>query len=355
MHRLLSTTLLLLLPLFATATSIFDQLNLADPHAALPVTLSLPFDSIIARSSEDQKGVFSFTDATGIAQDWSVKISLRGKFRRTRCGMPPLKLDFSKKDLRIAGLTSYDKYKLVVPCYESAEAQELVLKEYLAYQAYALVTPTSFRTQLLELTIRDENGGSDRIVTAFLIENTDEMAERIGGEDTEVLLGAPAEHYAAEAEATHALFQFLIGNGDYSLLMRRNVKIVTIGDEKLPVGYDFDFAGWVDAHYASPNGDVGQTDLSERIYLGYAQSDDIMERATTKFRDKRREVLKLIRSSDLSYESRLELDHFATSFFSQLNRLKSDRDLTLYDQLRGEVASLIPMGEDASNFQSFGK
>lgn len=309
----------------------------------------------MARSPGDIKGIFTFTGADGTVFLWDLKISTRGKFRRARCEMPPLKFNFSKKDLRAAGLTEFDKYKLVLPCFENPQAEELVLKEYLAYKAYEMITPFSYRTQLLKLSIKDVNGGPDHLVTAFLIEATDEMAARNGGTELENILGNTADYYDQEAEVTHALFQYLVGNGDWSLVLGRNVKVIQIGDRNIPVGYDFDFTGWVGAPYATANSNVGQKSIYERIYLGYAQTDQVIDEVAGKFQEQRRAILKLINGADLPSDSKVSTQRFAARFFSRLNRLNSDNEFTKYDQLRGETAMYIPIGEEVESFRSMGR
>lgn len=355
MNRLLTITLFLLFPLLASATSIFDLIHQEDPYAASVAALALPVDSIMARSADEQDATFTFTGADGTIYIWKLKVSTRGKFRRARCEMPPIKFNFSKKDLRAAGLSEFDKYKLVLPCFENPQAEELVLKEYLAYRAYEMLTPFSYRTQLLKLSIKDSNGGPDHVISAFLIEATDEMAARNGGVEYEKVLGNAAEFYDEEAEATHALFQYLVGNGDWSLVLGRNVKVIEVGDRHIPVGYDFDFTGWVGAPYATANSNVGQKSIYERVYLGYSQSDEVIDEVVRKFQENRRDVLKLIDNSELTADAKSSTQRFAARFFSRLNRLKTDNELTKYDQLRGETAMYIPMGEEIDSFRSMGR
>ncbi len=355
MNRLLVLTVFIFLPVLANATSIFDQLKRTDPHVAATATLTLPLDSLTARSVQSEEAEFTFVDNNGRLQHWSLKVTPRGKFRRLRCAMPPLKLDFKKKELEAAGLARHDKYKLVLPCFEGDEAEALILKEYLAYQAYELITPLSFRTQLLKLTLRDVNGGKDQVVTAFLIEDTDEMAERNHATEVDTLVGQSPERYNQDAEATHALFQYLIGNGDWSMLLQRNVKVVRIGEELFPVGYDFDFTGWVGSPYAVPNSNIGQTSIYERVYLGYAQPDAVIQRVLPKFKEQRRALLKLVRGAALDEGTTLAVHRFVSRFFSRINGLEATEKLTLYDLLRGDVAEFIPLGEAASSFHSTGR
>ena len=356
MIRLFSFLLLVPISSLATAQSIFDRMIQDDPHGRMSATLALPMDSIHGRSNAEVDAALVFTDNQGVRQHWMIEVSARGKFRRNRCAMPPLKLDFSKKELRLAGLSEHDKYKLVLPCFENELGEELILKEHLAYQAYNLVSPLSYRTQLIDLELQDVNGGESHNVVAFLIEDTDQMAARNDAEEIDNVIGRPSDAYLAEAEATHALFQYLVGNGDWSMLMGRNVKMLESGQGLLiPVGYDFDFTGWVGAPYASAVSDVGQRSIYERVYLGYAQPDEVINRVFAKFKEQRRAIIRLINGSALTPESKLVTTRFAARFFSSINRMNGASDLTVYDQLRGETAEIIPSGEFPDSFKGVGR
>lgn len=357
MNRISSTLLLLLLPLFAGAASIFDLMQRSEDFDAISMTLTAPMDSLLNKVPAKQEAHLTFVDNQGKEQSWDLDISIRGKFRRSRCSFAPLKFNFSKKDLTAAGLDTFDKYKLVSACSESASAEELILKEYLAYRSYSLLTEASFRVQLLKITFQDSNGKhADRTETAFIIESTKEMAARLGGEEIDDALGLPAEAFNAKAEATHSLFQYLIGNGDWSMPLVRNVKFVKMPDGLItPVGYDFDFSGWVGAPYASPVSEVGQTSIYERVYLGYTQSDALMRETSQNFREHRKEIISLVNRSPLEELNREVLWRFVSRFFAQVHRMTNNERVLLYDQLRGEVAEIIPPGAEAGSFRTTGK
>ncbi len=355
--QLFSVLFLIALPVMVSATSIFDLLYTEGKQQAIALRLEAPMDSLLAKTPNKQEATLLFTDINGQPQRWSLDVSIRGKFRRNRCDFAPLKFNFSKKDLKAIGLDPHDKYKLVTPCNDGSLAGDLIMKEYLAYRAYQLLTPYSYRVQLLNITYVDSNGNlPDRTETAFLIEDTDEMAARLGGEELENALGQPAEAFDATAEATHALFQYLVGNGDWSLPLTRNLKVVKMANGKLiPVGYDFDFTGWVGAPYATPTSEVGQRSIYERVYLGYAQEDKVMRDIATSFRDQRKAVISLINSSDLNEVDQEILWRFVSRFYAKLNRMNNNDSLLLYDQLRGETAEVIPPGAEASSYQLMGK
>ncbi|WP_026232309.1 hypothetical protein [Neolewinella persica] len=355
--RLLSSLILLFLPVLASATSIFDRLY-SGTEAPLEFRLELPVDSLLAKVNGDQLAKVFFTDVNGEANTWDLEVAIRGKFRRQRCEFPPLKLNFSKKDLRAAGLETFDKYKLVSSCSADPLAGNLVLKEFLAYRAYNLLTDVSFRVQRLTITFVDVNGNHpDRVEHGFIIEETDELAARLNLEEMESAIGQPAHLYNPTAEATQALIQYMVSNGDWSTVLARNIKVYKAADDQLiPVGYDFDFSGWVGAPYASPSSDIGQQSIYQRVYQGYVQPDKVMREVADHFREQRRPVMDLIDNfTDLPTEDRTVLRRFVARFFRELNQMNINNSILLYDQLRGATAGVIPPGAEADAFQSMGK
>lgn len=354
-------TILLLLAVFSfqslTARSVFDLIYTGKDEP-VAIRLEVPMDSVLAKVKDKQQAALTFTDVNGQAQNWELNVKIRGKFRRQRCEFPPLKLDFGKGALGRAGLAEWDKYKLVSTCSSDPQAKNLVLKEYLAYRVYNELTPQSYRVQRVLITYADANGVyPERTEEGFLIENTDEMAARLGGKEVENALGLPAEAFNATAEVTHALTQYLFSNGDFSMPLARNLKVVALpSGELIPVGYDFDFSGWVGAPYASPTSEIGQQSIYHRIYQGYAQSDDVMRKVANHFKDKRRTVIDLIANFQyLPVEDRTVVQRFAARFFRELNQMNHNDAVLLYDQLRDGVAEMIPPGGEAGSFQSMGK
>jgi len=355
--RITYTLLFSLLPLLASAGSIFDLLYTEGKQEAIALQLTAPMDSLLAKKHLKQVATLAFTDTEGNAQSWNLDVSIRGKFRRNRCDYAPLKFNFSKQDLKAAGLESHDKYKLVTPCNADPMAEDLIMKEYLAYRAYQILSPYSFRVQLVKITYVDANGNQpDRTATAFLIEDTDEMSARLGGEELDNAIGQPSEAFDPVAEASHALMQYLVGNGDWSLPLVRNLKVVKMTDGRLiPVGYDFDFTGWVGAPYATPTSEVGQRSIYERVYLGYVQDDKVMRQVATSFREQRKAVISLVNSSDLNEVDQEVLWRFVSRFYARLNRMNNNESMLLYNQLRGETAEVIPPGAEAASYRSIGK
>ena len=342
--------------LTAQQGSFFDLLYASQTgdHTPRAVTITLPLDSVYAKTEAKFPATIAFTDVDGEAQVWDLKLNLRGRFRRARCPFAPLKLDLSKKDLRTRDRALHDKFKLVTHCADDEVNRTLLLKEYLAYRAYALLTPYAFRVQLLEITYVDANGNhADQTYLGFLLEDPDEMAERAGGVEVEEALSLPPVAFSPRAEADHALFQYLIGNADYNLPMLRNLKLVELPTTQLvPVGYDFDFSGWVGSPYANATREVGALSIYDRVYLGFARPDHVLRKSILHFQVQRPAIEELVRSfSLLAPGERQVLLRWIGRFYTEMDLLLSNPNVPLYTQLRGKATTYVPVGGNRTDYE----
>ncbi|MFK8008525.1 MAG: hypothetical protein AB8H03_19355 [Saprospiraceae bacterium] len=268
--------------------SIFDVMT--QPNE-LTITLIFNVQEIIDNRKSDKKhpGLLTFLDSEGNLQNWKVDVKARGVFRRYNCPeMPPIKLNFKKSDLKEKGLSKFDDYKIVTHCMEDYEsAKAVVLKEYLAYKYYNSITDNSFRVQLLKINYVDSKTGIIRQHFGFIIEDFALLRDRVGAEKCKNPLGISKEEVNREEYKKLALFQYMIGNSDWSLRQVRNVKIMILGGKYVVVPYDFDFAGLVLAPYARVNSDYGLTSLRERVYLGFEEDLEDIEAVKKRFRKRK--------------------------------------------------------------------
>lgn len=248
---------------------IFDLMLQPD---AIEVSLELDMAEVMTlkRKEDELKAKFSFTDIHGEAQQWNIKVGARGKFRRMRCeGIPPLKLNFKKSDLRDAGLAAFDDFKLVPQCLEDEKAaQEYLMKEYLAYKIFNRISDFSFRVQMLKITYIDANSGEKTKQYGFLIEDTAQLRARIGGEKCKDCVNLSLDQYNLKEANRVSAFQYLIGNSDWNFATEKNVKLIKIDGKVIPVPYDFDFTGIVGASYSSVDTGLGIRTVYDRVYLG---------------------------------------------------------------------------------------
>ncbi|MFZ2899519.1 MAG: hypothetical protein WA004_12895 [Saprospiraceae bacterium] len=244
----------------------------------LEVVLETDLRALLSdKNDEFLPATFSFKDAMGQEQRLATGIKPRGKFRRRVCDFPPLKLKFEDEELVQRGLLPFGSLKVVTHCLANVNgSMDNLLREYLAYELYQQMTPMSYRVKLAQITYMDAKKREKPITRmAFFIEPTEEMAYRLEGEEVEDF-GISIEKLEPRNSAEMRIFQYFIGNTDWSINTLHNVKLIrhTESGDLLAVPYDFDFAGWVDPIYAIPNPNIGQTDIRDRYFFGEPPSLD---------------------------------------------------------------------------------
>jgi len=328
------------LPEKVCKNSIFDQLSGRD---VVEVTLRMNLEELMEnrRTEEYQKASISYLSRDGRNMRREIKVQVRGKFRRRVCQFPPIMLKFSEDDLEADGLyEEYDKLKLVTHCLDDRKPGNAnVLKEYLGYQIFRRVTKTSYRTQLMKITYADTEGNRDDFERyAVLIEETDEMSHHVGGLECEECRNLTLDSLEASQECTMAVFQYMIGNVDWSIPMMRNVKIVKPyrGEgKKTAVPYDFDYSGLVSPSYASANTQLGQQDIRDRIYLGFEVSDEVMRPVLNTYLEKEQELLDYVKNFKLlNSQGRYEVQKYLESFFEILRDLGIEKGENLHKRLK---------------------
>lgn len=292
-----------------------------------PLEISLKFDVDLflenRNNGEYQKGQIEYETLEGEMMAYDIKVRTRGKFRRRVCDFPPIKLKFPKKVLLAQGYAEFNTLKLVTHCLDGKEeSYDNVYREYLAYKMYNELTEKSFQVQLVKITYHDVSGKHGKKKRfGFIIENTDEMASRLNGSICDCLNVDP-ETVVAKDENLMALYQYMIGNADWSTKLNRNLKLVnTANQEIIPVPYDFDFAGFVDAAYAIPSVDYGLKSIKDRIFLGYKADRHIQNQNLFLFKQKKATFLKMIDRGKIADETRQELLNYINAFFENIREL----------------------------------
>lgn len=245
-------------------------------HTPLRLTLRTRVEYLRDERPEEDEvdGTVTYVDSTGAPVTVDVEVRTRGNFRRQKrnCNFPPLRLDFPRTRMGGTVFEEQDKLKLVTPCQDRRnDYQQYVLQEYLAYRVYNLMTPVSYRVRLVEITYEDVDGRyPTRTKVGFLIEEDEMMAHRNRAFMSEWEQFHPG---GADAEqlALMALFEYMIGNADWSQPFFHNVDMVRTWDDGryLVVPYDFDFSGVVDARYAEPDPSLGTESVRDRVYRGF--------------------------------------------------------------------------------------
>ncbi len=208
------------------------------------------------------------------ADSMQIRVKARGHFRRAKgtCLYPPLWLNFDQENTPQSSVFyGQDKIKLVTPC----QGDQYVVREYLVYKIFNLVTDKSFRDRLVQITFKDTvKNTTTRPMFGMLLESEDKMAERnhsISLDRQKVL----PQNTQKQDFLNMAVFEYLIGNTDWSVRYLQNIKLLYTDTTGAPVTvpYDFDHAGIVNAPYAEPAPELKLTSVRERRYRGYCIDD----------------------------------------------------------------------------------
>jgi hypothetical protein len=240
-------------------------------------TLTADFDKIKGdrkEESEYRPGVMTVTADDGSPREIEVKLKTRGKFRLKTCRFPPLRLNLPKGSLDGTVFDGQNKIKLVTHCRDGEGDEQNLLEEYLVYRTYNVITDRSFRVRLARITYVDTSGDDDPLTRfAFFIEEVDAIADRLGGLILNVKQVHP-KHLSARESARMAVFEYMVGNTDWSMIYFHNVELLRTAESvHVPVPYDFDWAGFVAPSYAKPDKSLNIRSVRDRIYRGFCRPD----------------------------------------------------------------------------------
>lgn len=221
-----------------------------------------------------------------------IRVKTRGHFRKLRenCTTPPLLLNFDTlPDLAKTIFKGQNKLKLVTTCVD----EEFVVQEYLAYKIYQLITEKSFRVRLVKVIFEDSIRNKTRSARyGILLEDQNKMAKRNHSAIRKQLNVNP-QTIDKEPFLKMAVFQYLIGNTDWSVQYLHNIKLLVNhnGKSLVTVPYDFDMSGIVNTPYAAPAEALLLSSVRNRRYRGYCL-DNMSEFESTfqLFNDLKKEI-----------------------------------------------------------------
>lgn len=249
-----------------------------------------------------------------------IRLRSRGNYRHRTCPFPPIMINLSKTDMGYEDLSSIKNIKLVTHCRQSQLYEDYMLREYLAYKLYNVVTDFSFRVRLLKINYIDL-GNKELTLShfAFLIEPVDMLEARMNSVEVENVEVGNKNLEDGWADKV-SMFQFLIGNTDWYIPLLHNFKIFKrygVPDPRvIPVPYDFDYSGFVNTEYAVPRDDLNISEISERVYMGPCRSDEEWQVTLDEFEGYKETFIQIIRDFPyLDRATRKELVDYVESFY----------------------------------------
>ncbi len=277
---------------------------------------------------------FAITLNDGSVIDEPISLESRGHFRKDYCYIPPLKVHF--KSAKSPALSSLGSLKLVSQCSVSSYNRSFLLEEFLIYKIYNLITNLSFRVRLLDLNIVDEAGKKKPIHEyAFLLEDDKDLAKRNHSKEWKKP-GIGDQATDRRQMTIVAIFEYMIGNTDWSVLALHNIRLLyspsESGQHLYAVPYDFDFSGLINTNYATPDPRLNIKSVRERVYRGFPRTEDELEDILAVFKNQKNNIYSLIDNCTLLKPGdKNELFLYLDNFFKMISDPAQVKNTFIYN------------------------
>ena len=258
-----------------------------------------------------------------------VTFSKYGISRVRECNVPLIKIEVDEAHARGTLFEGQSSVRLVTPCHHESKFDKHTLLEYLVYKSWAVIAEPALRVRLVSCRFRDsEITAVEETGLAFLVEDIGAAAARHG----KTWLDVPSQRLAdlsPEQCALLALFQFMVGNTDWSALAsaageRCCHNMAILGAEGDPYNtmlpFDFDQTGLVDAPYAAPDERLQIQRVTQRVYRGYCTHNDELPAAIAVFNEMRPELEELFSQDGLpNPKVRKRALKYVAAFYDTIN------------------------------------
>lgn len=258
-----------------------------------PIVVTLSTDIKRLRRDKGDKApwrsaTLSYTDPAGKAVTIPTAVKTRGIWRLKHCDFPPIRFDFKRETTKGTMFSGLDKPKLTSYCRNEDTFEQHVLQEYQLYRAYELLTSNSHKVRLLQVSYVDSASGKTEAKRyAFFYEEPDALAARLGTRLVK-LKGATPDDLEPFHKALFGVFEYFIGNTDFSAFALHNVELLWQPDGTvIPVPYDFDFSGAVNASYATTDEKLTIRRVRDRLMRGYCGDPEEFKKVFALFNEKK--------------------------------------------------------------------
>jgi hypothetical protein len=294
--------------------------------------LNLESDFKTVFSNKDDSTWFpakiTLTDNDGQEREIDIKIRTRGITRRESdvCRFTPLRLDFPKKETKNTAFEGQKAIKLVTHCNKQDFYEQNTIIEYLIYKAYNVLTDTSFKVRPAIINYIYSTGKEDTIRKfAFFIEREKHLIARLNGMELETEKFNP-NMLNPFPTCLMDMFQYMIGNTDYSSYDLHNIILFSDSIRKfppIPIPYDFDWSGMISANYAVPHPTIGTDHVSERVYRGFLKEPFIVAHTIQIFNDRKQQIYSVFENYPLlNADEKKKVVKYLDEFYEIINNEK---------------------------------
>ena len=337
MRRRLVAAFLLLAALLPGAAH--AELPLFASDTLLELTLIVDFGELCRpRENEDcdfTATTLEYPDEAGRRRSLTVEVKVRGGWRSlTRnCTAPLLWVRFNEDEVAGTPFEGQSLLPLTTHCGKGlsldpsrkqatrSDYEQYLLREYLGHRLYRQLTEYAVGARLVRISY--PHPGRSRQTSrhyAFFTEHFESVATRTGSE----WLPRPSfdeGRLDAQAAAILAMFHYMIGNTDWSIARERNTTLLLRDGRHIPMPYDLDMSGLVDAVYAGPAPGLPIQDVRQRFFLGYCHPDTDWDSVFALFDEHERSLLSLAgKVPGMQRKSRRKAEKYLDEFFDIIAR-----------------------------------
>ena len=205
--------------LAATGDEVAAETGLFASEQPLALTIEAPWAELTRRPEAGlaRRGRLHSTAASGEPVAIDARVVVRGKSRLELCPFPMLTLELDRAQVAGSLFEADPVVHLTTQCGTDPETLQLLELELLAYRVFALVSERALRTRRLDVRVVRPGHRRWRAPRhAFLVEDIGLAAAKAGLRWVRPSTVAISE-LDAEARALFVIFQFMIGNTDWSL------------------------------------------------------------------------------------------------------------------------------------------
>lgn len=278
MHFFFNRYFMLLLLVLGFRSATGQEIPLFNSDEALKVTIETDMKALLKLSKEDkyQKAIMRVND-----EELKIGVRPRGNNRFETCSFPPITLNFKKSEFEDTTYNQLKKLKLVNACGLPGHYEQYLLREYLIYKTFNLLSEYSFKVRLLELEYLDSEEKMKPIRRfGFVIEDQHMLARRKNAIMIKTK-GLKDEVTERQQMVLISVFQYMIGNTDWQVAAQQNLKLLKLMQYDKPepyvIPYDFDYTGMVNASYAIPSDKLPIDRITERLYWGSCYTEKEFE------------------------------------------------------------------------------
>ncbi len=305
-------------------------------QSILPLKLSYSNKELKKNTNDSTyiKTKLSYEDVNKQWKELKIEIRARGKSRREICYYVPVKIKIKKSKSEGTLFEGNKKLKLVVPCSTAKDNNDNVIKEYIAYKLYEVISPYHFKTRLVDISLSEIRGKKVREhqIKGILIEDDKRVAKRHNGKITERAINPLAQEDIVCVQ--NAFFQYMIGNVDFSIREQHNAKLLYVDKIIYPLAYDFDISGLVNPSYGTPP--LGMKSMTERKFRGVERNMGVMNQVRQEYIEKENLILSIVKSFENEFENESEYEKaiaYISDFFKIIsNEQKYKNDIV--EQMR---------------------